>query len=205
MVKIGRFVAGKAIGLGAAVGVIGLLVVLAKKYNVGETIVQSFSSAGNVAGQAVFAPVAGLVTGATGQIGGLAVELSNIQENFDRFWKGQPFLTAAEKQLKAAGFGVNTDSTSSSTIKTVNPQLDKPLFEAKKEFVGGAQKSTKTPAIDVKKTLKDIITPKTTTKINPPSVVGPKITTTISTKAGGTRTISGSQALIDRLKRNLGR
>lgn len=100
MVKIGRLVAGKAIGVGAAVGAVLLAAYIFRKSDAGAQIVQSLKGAGSVGGQAIIAPIEGLLGGVAAGIGGLTETTAKIGSNLGSF---QDAFAAGDFQSIADG------------------------------------------------------------------------------------------------------
>ncbi len=74
-----KFIRNKAISTGATIGIIIGLAYLAKRFNVGETLVGSLRGAGETAGESISKPFAGL-------FGGLASGVSDIQDQLARLF-----------------------------------------------------------------------------------------------------------------------
>lgn len=93
-------VAGKAIGVGAAVGAILLAAYVFRKSNAGDQIIGSLKGAGSVGGRAIIAPIEGLLGGVSAGIGGLTETTAKIGSNLGSF---QDAFAAGDFQSIADG------------------------------------------------------------------------------------------------------
>lgn len=85
MVKPGRLVAGKLLGVGAAVGAILLVAYIFRKSAAGEQVLGSLTGAGKFGGQAILAPIQGLISGVAAGVGSLTQEGAKIGQNLGSF------------------------------------------------------------------------------------------------------------------------
>jgi len=85
MVKPGRAVAGKVLGVGGAVAAVLVAAYVFRNTQAGTKILESLKGAGLVGGQAIIAPVTGLVSGVAAGVGGLTQETAKIGANLASF------------------------------------------------------------------------------------------------------------------------
>lgn len=85
MVKPGRLVAGKALGIATAVGVVLALAYVFRKSQAGSLTLASLTGAGKFGGEALLAPIQGLISGVAAGVGGLTQEGAKIGANLGSF------------------------------------------------------------------------------------------------------------------------
>ena len=85
MVKPGRAVAGKVLGVGGAVVAVLAAAYIFRNTDAGSKIIQSLRGAGNVGGQALLAPIEGLLSGVAAGTGSIAQQGTAIGANLASF------------------------------------------------------------------------------------------------------------------------
>lgn len=85
MVKPGRAVAGKVLGVGAAIGAVLIAAYVFRQSQAGAQIIESFKGAGAFGGQAILAPIEGLVTGVVQGAGSIGQTTAALGANFEAF------------------------------------------------------------------------------------------------------------------------